>query len=309
VGLIASTARHYPAGTILTVSNSQNYFATRKFEDAPSSGARPDSLVLDGQQRLTSLYQAFYGCGEYRFYLDITKYLAKLDLVESEVISYEKATKKKNGKSFHELMVDDFAYHAQNKVLPLMHLFGPGENFHSWLFNTKSELPIEERDAFEKEMNSVFTSFVQPIQSYLFPVVALSGNASLAALCTIFETLNRTGVKLTIFELLTARFWPAGINLRTLWDQSLEDFPVLKTYGVEPYQIIQAISMASSTTATCKREDILNLKPAVINDWWRTVVEAMVYGLEILGADCKILNEKAVEAANQANLGSYVACS
>ena len=292
IGLIASTARHYPAGTILTVGNSQDYFATRKFEDAPSNGIRPDALVLDGQQRLTSLYQAFYGCGEYRFYLDLTKYLADLDLVESEVISYEKATRKKNGKSFHDLMVGDFAYQAQNKILPLMHLFGPGENFHSWLLKTRNELPIEERDDFEKKMNSVFESFVQPIQSYLFPVVALSGNASLAALCTIFETLNRTGVKLTIFELLTARFWPAGINLRTLWDQSLEEFPVLKTYGVEPYQIIQAISLVSHPSATCKRDDILNLKPAVINDWWRPAVEAMVYGLEILSADCRIVNEK-----------------
>lgn len=292
VGLIASTARHYPAGTILTVGNLQNYFATRKFEDAPSNGVRPDSLVLDGQQRLTSLYQAFYGCGEYRYYLDLKKYLADQDLVESEVITFEKATRRRGGKSIHDLMVGDFAYQAQNKILPLMHLFGPGETFHSWLLKTRNELPVEERENFETEMNSVFASFVQPIQSYLFPVVALSGSASLAALCTIFETLNRTGVKLTIFELLTARFWPAGINLRTLWDRSLEDHPVLKTYGVEPYQIIQAISLVSYPSATCKRDDILNLKPEVINTWWHQVVEAMAYGLEILRSDCKILNEK-----------------
>jgi len=36
--------------------------------------------VLDGQQRLTSLYQAFYGVGEHRYYLDLNLLLRMLIL-------------------------------------------------------------------------------------------------------------------------------------------------------------------------------------------------------------------------------------
>ena len=62
--------------------------------------------------------------------------------------------------------------------------------------------------------------WIQAIDDYHFPVVTLSDKTEPDALCTIFETLNRTGVKLSVFELLTARFWPQNINLRALWDKA-----------------------------------------------------------------------------------------
>ena len=38
------------------------------------------------------------------------------------------------------------------------------------------------------------------IDDYHFPVVTLSDKTEPDALCTIFETLNRTGVKLSVFR-------------------------------------------------------------------------------------------------------------
>ena len=37
----------------------------------PRSHLQPSHLVLDGQQRLTSLYQALFGVGQSRFFLDL----------------------------------------------------------------------------------------------------------------------------------------------------------------------------------------------------------------------------------------------
>src|SRR5690242_12951573 len=57
--LIISIAVIYPAGSLLRIRNTQNLFAYREFAGAPSlNGQKPVYLVLDGQQRLTSLYQA-----------------------------------------------------------------------------------------------------------------------------------------------------------------------------------------------------------------------------------------------------------
>jgi len=57
--LIVSIANNYPAGSILRVRDANRVFAAREFEGAPSlNGQKHTFLVLDGQQRLTSLYQA-----------------------------------------------------------------------------------------------------------------------------------------------------------------------------------------------------------------------------------------------------------
>jgi len=39
----------------------------------------------------------------------------------------------------------------------------------------------------------------EPVEQYEFPMVTLNENTSGEAVCTIFETLNRTGVKLGVW--------------------------------------------------------------------------------------------------------------
>ena len=54
--LIVSIANNYPAGSILRVRDEKRVFAAREFEGAPAlDGKKHTFLVLDGQQRLTSL--------------------------------------------------------------------------------------------------------------------------------------------------------------------------------------------------------------------------------------------------------------
>ena len=65
ISLILSIAQNFPAGSILRVLDGQQSFETRAFAGAPDLKTKHHVLVLDGQQRLTSLYQAFYGVGEY----------------------------------------------------------------------------------------------------------------------------------------------------------------------------------------------------------------------------------------------------
>src|SRR5256885_13208936 len=82
--LIVSIANNYPAGSLLRVRDPQCFFACREFEGAPAlNGHKHTFLVLDGQQRLTSLYQAFYGVGEHRYYLNLRKLLDGGDFEEA----------------------------------------------------------------------------------------------------------------------------------------------------------------------------------------------------------------------------------
>ena len=68
--LLVSIMEGYPAGSVLRIRNTNDYFQWRRFQGASAATAiKPVFLVLDGQQRLTSLYQALYGVGEERFFV------------------------------------------------------------------------------------------------------------------------------------------------------------------------------------------------------------------------------------------------
>ncbi len=58
--LFASVARSFPVGTLLTLKTGGTIrFEPRTVEGAPPACSEPDELLLDGQQRITSLFQAF----------------------------------------------------------------------------------------------------------------------------------------------------------------------------------------------------------------------------------------------------------
>lgn len=283
--LIVSIANNYPAGSILRVRDAKRVFAAREFEGAPPlDGAKHTFLVLDGQQRLTSLYQAFYGVGEHRYFLNIRKLIDGADFEEA-IFNVRATTKWAKAR-------EDFALQAQELLLPLSVLKGGAGGFLQWILQVTNPKPAEERTQMLDALTRLNDLWIKTIDDYHFPVVTLSDKTEPDALCTIFETLNRTGVKLSVFELLTARFWPQNINLRTLWDKALIDHPVITDFGVDPYYVLQGISLASRKAPSCKRSDVLNLAPADITEWWGNVVLGLSTGLKILRDDCKVMLPK-----------------
>jgi hypothetical protein len=121
------------------------------------------------------------------------------------------------------------------------------------------------------------------------PVVTLSDQTRADAVCTIFETLNRTGVKLSVFELLTARFWPKNVNLRELWKDAQERYPTLTNFEIDPYYVIQIIALIARPTPSCKRGDVLDLKEADIQTWWAPAVAGLDEALRLLREDCGVI--------------------
>jgi hypothetical protein len=283
--LIVSIANNYPAGSILRVRDAKRLFAAREFEGAPPlDGRKHTFLVLDGQQRLTSLYQAFYGVGEHRYYLNLRKLIEGADFEEA-IFHVRAATKWAKAR-------EDFALQAQELLLPLSVLKGGAGGFLEWLLGVTNPMATDERTRNLDALTKINNEWIKSIDDYHFPVVTLSDTTETDALCTIFETLNRTGVKLSVFELLTARFWPQNIKLRALWDEARTAHPVIETFDVDPYYVLQGISLACRKTPSCKRSDVLNLAADDIRAWWERAADALATGLEILRDDCKVMLPK-----------------
>lgn len=153
-------------------------------------------------------------------------------------------------------------------------------------------MPDQEHIALEDALEGIEEKWIKPIDDYDFPVVTLSDKTKPDALCAIFETLNCTGLKLSVFELLTARYWPQKINLRMLWDEARKEHPIIDDFEVDPYYILQSIALASRKAPSCKRSDVLNLTAKDITEWWPKVVVGLRLGLDILRDDCRVLLPK-----------------
>jgi hypothetical protein len=283
--LIVSIANNYPAGSLLRVRDRKKAFAAREFEGAPKlNGHTHTFLVLDGQQRLTSLYQAFYGVGEHLYFLELKKLLEGADFDES-IFHARSSTR-------YAKDLCRFENQCAELILPLSVLKSGSGGFLQWLIQVTNPLPMDERTKMLDALTAIHDKWIKTIDDYNFPVVTLSDNTEPDALCTIFETLNRTGVKLSVFELLTARFWPHDINLRKLWDDAIAKWPIIADYEIDPYYFLQAISLASRQTPSCKRKDVLDLEPADINLWWDKVTEGFAVGLRLLRESCNVVSAK-----------------
>jgi hypothetical protein len=293
--LIESICRRYPAGTLLRIQNSGGfYFEPRAFAGAKElNGKSPSYLILDGQQRLTSLYQALYGKGAYRYFLDFGGLLEGKDL---------------DACLFHLRLADAIKKYplerqAARLTFPLHALFGA---FETWMapkkyvgFEEWMDLVLEgqpdpaQAKVLKPRLRKAREDWLDSITEYEFPIVELAPSTTPEAVCTIFETLNRTGVKLSVFDLLTARFRPRGVNLRELWRGARHSHPILEQFELDPYYVLQVVALLTATGApSCKRGDLLGMTTQQITCGWDSALKGTVEALKLLREECGVLLTK-----------------
>src|SRR5436309_866610 len=202
--LLVSLLSGYPAGTLLLLAQEKAQFRPRPIETAPklADHASP-TLVLDGQQRLTALYQALRGTGDTDYYIDLTP-LSKQNegpydaaIYEAAVVQRQRSGKAKKGQPSYATLADQ----AEHFVLPIAAI--GRDELDEWIDSVDDLRNQSNSKEKRKELQRLVRYCERALMRYRFPVVTLPGKTPLDAVCKIFETLNRTGIKLTVFELLT----------------------------------------------------------------------------------------------------------
>lgn len=283
--LLESICRSFPAGSLLRIRNGSGFaFAPRAFAGAPDlRGHSPAYLILDGQQRLTSLYRALYGAGGHDYFLDFQGLLDDKDL-EDCVFYLRSAVAKRRYGSIEK--------QAAGLVFPLAQLFGSPDGFEGWLdraLEARGE-DDEALKALKQRLREEQKRWLRPIEDYEFPMVTLAEATSAEAVCTIFETLNRTGVKLSVFDLLAARFWADDLRLRDLWDDARRGDPAIEEFAVDPYYVLQVVAILTATGApACKRGDVLGLGVERMRVGWEPAVAGLRDALAFLRDECRIV--------------------
>lgn len=293
--LIVSIANNYPAGSLLAIRNTHSYFAAREFEGAPTlDGRKPTYLILDGQQRLTSLYQAFFGKGEYRYFMNVGKLIKGMDVDDEDVLFHVRANAQRGWQAKVLKKYTTLDGQAEDLVMPLSILFGDRDGYFGWRDAVAER--VEDRDAqraLRQQLLDLRNKVISCVESYKFPVVLLSDQTPPDAVCTIFETLNRTGVKLSVFDLLAARFWAENVKLRDLWESAVGENSIIEEFGIDPYYLLQIIALLPAEgTPSCKRKDVLGLTAAHVAGVWSRAVAGLASALTVLRDDCGVLVPK-----------------
>jgi len=277
--LIVSIIRGFPAGALLFLRNEGGSLSPRAVEGAPelAGDSSPPYLILDGQQRLSSLYHAFYGAGRHSFFLDLGALIREASINEAvKVVPPRMVEPLKDVKAQSDML-----------MMPLARV----RNSSDWADEVlDARQPNDDHNLLRTMLRAVDKAYVEPIRQYQFPVTVLPSATPLEAVCTIFETLNRTGEPLTIFELICARAFAGGQSLLRKWHEACDENPVLSAFQIDPYYLLQVVALRVG--ASCKRGAVLDLPTSDIASNWTDVVRDFASALKMLRDDCGVMTSK-----------------
>ena len=316
--LLISVARSFPVGAVMLLDTGGDVrFQVRPIENLNFNGSipEPEKLILDGQQRLTSLTQVlalnvpvktFNEKGKpinRYYYIDIMAALED-DLLDDAFIAVEEDRTIKT--NFGRDIVLDLStpqkeceafYFPCNQIL----------NSDKWEESLQEFAPdkFQIYMQFRKKVLSAF-------RSYQLPLIALGKSTSKEAVCLVFEKVNTGGVPLSVFELVTASFAADSFNLRDDWygssarkvtgrSNNIKAEAILE--GVEPTDFLQAISLLNTyekrkadiasgksgkaiSAVSAKRVAVLSLELTDYQRWAPEVEKGFLLAAKFLRKEC-----------------------
>lgn len=282
--IIASVSQSFPIGAILMLENGGPVrLAARPIEGTKSGIEKEklETLILDGQQRLTALFQsltsdqAVYTLDTKEnktnrwYYLDMKACVtASTDRVESVIsVPENRIVRKFQGQAQLDLSSSEKEYAAD--MFPVNQIFNADRWERGYLkyWENQAGDPDEKWSLFKDFGNKVIDLF----KTYQVPTITLDKETSKEEVCLIFERVNSQGIELTVFELLTAFFAAGstdggsdtdGFDLRDDWDvrneRMQEEYPILA--GITKVNFLQALTLLIA--GSCRRKEMLDLTAA-----------------------------------------------
>lgn len=227
--LIASVSRAFPVGALMALnSGGPVNFKPRPVEGAPTEAkqAIPQSLLLDGQQRMTSLYQVILRGKVVEtvtpkkkkvkrwFYLDIRKSLdPSVDREEAVIgIPEDRIIRKDFGREA-VLDLSSPAKEYASLLFPLTQVF----DWDKWQDGFDDHWHGDQNKSIRDEFRTFKKEVLEKFKMYQVPVITLDRETTKEAVCVVFEKVNTGGKPLDAFELVTAMYAASGHELRKDW--------------------------------------------------------------------------------------------
>lgn len=227
--LIASISRAFPVGALMTLDRGGSVdFKPRPVEGAPVTAKQtiPRSLLLDGQQRMTSLYQVSLRGQVVEtvtpkkkkvkrwFYIDIRKALdLSVDREEAIVSIPEDRIVRSDFGREEVLNISSVELEYATLMYPVSQVF----DWDNWQDGFDEYWSGDQNKSVRTEFRDFKRHILENFKDYHVPVIALDQSTSKEAVCVVFEKVNTGGKPLDAFELVTAMYATSGHELRKDW--------------------------------------------------------------------------------------------
>lgn len=253
--LLDSILKGYPIGTFIlwqTAERINDIKNVGNLEIPDTPEGNKVEYVLDGQQRITSLFAAYLGAdiqksGEKKIthYKDIVVNLDDgIEDNDEQIITAEP---------------------TGEKHLPLCDVLN---------FSYAKSKELEER--FSNDELQLIDSYSTAFKTYEFSTVVLRKDDIDSAI-EVFTRINTGGQTLTLFEIMSAKTYDEGQNfdMQVKWEDLIEELKEIKYEGVSSTVVLSTLSLTLSRTKECKRKTILSLDKQAIIDSWDGVISAL----------------------------------
>jgi hypothetical protein len=252
----------------------------------------PDLLVLDGQQRLSSLVYALTApdlslkdsTQRRWFFVDLDVLLSEPD---SDGVVFDRARRELRG-------LEQANVQYEQRILPCTSLLSMDrfltwrDGFEDWMRTNAAH----QEAPYRKLWRGAWTAAATAFQSFEVPLVELpqvdeSDTGSIGRVCAIFEKLNSTGVDLSVYDLLTARLYRSEIKLHDLWAEACKKHGRLRVWSdgkadQNKFGVLVLRTLALLRGLDPKPRILIDLKPEGFENDWRRAAAAMDRALELV---------------------------
>lgn len=245
-GLLDSILKGYPIGSFIIWKTNERLRSVRNiggmtFPDTPAG--EMVQYVLDGQQRMTSLYVALKG--------------AKLINEQGKEVNYGEIYIDLSAKTDEQIVVTDTSGHNSKNLISIVSLLNSGYKVY------------QQYPDYGEKIDKYRISF----QTYQFATIEVE-NAPIDIATEIFTRINVGGKSLTLFEIMAAKTYDEKLkfDLSEKYDGIVEKLSAIGYETISNSTVLQSVSVC--LMKDCTKKQILKLDKDSFIEKWDSVISA-----------------------------------
>jgi hypothetical protein len=255
--LMRSIFLDYYIGSLLLWKGTKENFEALSCEPVYGfeGAGTPEYIVLDGQQRLTAMYYAFFSpdaplpnrTNRFFYFIHVDKLMNEM---HDEAFGYDWLTRR------WSKVLDDTSAQYADHLFPLSVIGSGGWGLADWVRGYQG---YWEKCAVEAQVAGVDGERTQALQyvenakafgelvksiteEYQISYIELDKNLAVDRVCDIFTQINSRGIRLDVFDLVNALLKPKGLQLKQMWRNAQQRLAFVDTEKMNVY-ILQVMSI------------------------------------------------------------------
>ena len=253
--LLDSILKGYPIGTFILWKTDERINDIKNvgnLDIPPTPDGTKVEYVLDGQQRITSLFAAYRG--------------AKIQKVDEKKVT-----------DYGDIVVNiDVDIDDSDGQVISAEPIGEKSISLSTVLNFSFAKAKELESQFTEAELELIDSYATAFRTYEFSTVVLR-KEDIDSAIEVFTRINTGGQTLTLFEIMSAKTYDEErqFDMTVKWGEFIKELKDIKYEGVSNSVVLSLLSLVLSRTKECKRKTILALDKQAIIDTWADAISAL----------------------------------